>query len=261
MDYEMRVLKDQKELKRLIDLEMEVWGFSEADSDSILTMKVISNPDMRLGYSFGAYSENEMVGGCVFFASLDAGKVYGHLVCFKEEFRNRNMGTLFIRDCFRHMMKEGVRKAFWTYEPLDAGNSSVYINKLGGAAVKYIPDYIEIEDRINGGVPLDRMICEVDLSEADSRSGGKIDFSDAVENFPIITEHTEIEEEFMLLEIPGDYKKLKSMSLENAVKFRMESRRKFMEWINERGFIGEKIVTGFENDLRRNFYLLHKSFQ
>ena len=216
MKYQIRLLQKQDELKRLIDLEREVWGFSEADSDSLLTMKVMSNQEFKMGYNFGAFFEDELIGGSVFFASLMQGRVYGHLVCLKPSYRDQNIGTRFLIDSFKYMQAQGVKEVFWTYEPLDAGNSTVYINKLGGKATKYIPEYIEIEDKINGGVPLDRMVCDVDLLSLNEIPKEKIDMNHALKSFPLIGSANFSEDERVLLEIPGDYKSLRAKNIEKA---------------------------------------------
>lgn len=259
MGYRMRLLQRQDELKKLIDLEREIWGFSEADSDSLLTMKVMSNQELEMGFTFGALLEDELIGGSVFFASRIQGRVYGHLVCLKSPYRNQNIGTNFLLDSLRYLRERSIREVFWTYEPLDAGNSAVYINKLGGKATKYIPEYIEIEDSINGGVPIDRMICEIDLSCLNSLPKEKIDLDYALKTYPLINSGDCFEDARMLLEIPGDYKSLKAASVEEARRVRLNSREVFCEWINQKKYSGERIITGIDNGIRRNFYLLQKA--
>jgi predicted GNAT superfamily acetyltransferase len=61
MKYQIRLLQKQDELKRLTDLEREVWGFPEDDSDSLLTMKVMPNQEFKIGYTFGTFFEDELI--------------------------------------------------------------------------------------------------------------------------------------------------------------------------------------------------------
>ena len=58
MKYQIRLLQKQDELKRLTDLEREVWGFPEDDSDSLLTMKVMPNQEFKIGYTFGTFFDD-----------------------------------------------------------------------------------------------------------------------------------------------------------------------------------------------------------
>jgi len=254
----MKLLEKQADLVRLIELERQVWGFSEADADSPLTMKVMSSQRFKMGYTFGAYVDGELIGGDVFFASLVQGRVYGHLVCLKPSYRNRNVGTRFLLDTFDYMKERGVKEIFWTFEPLDAANSKVYINNLGGRATEYISDYIIIEDIINGGVPLDRMICEVDLMHSKEASSECLDISEALNAYPLIGSKNFKEEKRILLEIPGDYKALKAHSIQEATKIRLNSRKLFSEFINDKEYVGVKIISGVDNAMIRNFYLLEK---
>jgi predicted GNAT superfamily acetyltransferase len=258
MDYQMRLLEKQADLMKLLDLEREVWGFSEADTDSPLTMKVMSSQLFRMGYTFGLFDEGELIGGNVFFASLVQGRVYGHLVCLKPSLRNKNTGTQFLSDSFAFMKAQGVREVFWTYEPLDAANSTVYINKLGGQATQYISNYIIIEDKINGGVPLDRMICEVNLSQLNAIQKDSPGMTEALDVFPLAGSDKFTETNRILIEIPADYKSLKSESIEEATKVRLSSRRLFSEFINEKGYVGKRLISGKDHGKRRNFYLLEK---
>ena len=258
VEYQLRLLEKQEEIRQLIELEREVWGFSEADSDSVLTRKVMSNQLFQMGYTFGAFLGDELFGGSVYFASLVPGRVYGHLVCLKPAFRNKELGTRFLLDSFRFMHQRGVQELFWTYEPLDAGNATVYINKLGGRATRYLPEYIEIEDTINGGVPLDRMVCEVDLSCLDRGSKETVEMEDALQRFPVVGAEGFPVKGRVLLEIPGDYKSLKAGSIEEATRVRLATRELFDEWINRKEYAGVHIVSGKENGVRRNFYLLER---
>lgn len=187
-------------------------------------------PTISNGLTFGAYVDGELIGGDVFFASLIQGRVYGHLVCLKPAYRNKNVGTRFILETFDYMKERGVKEVFWTFEPLDAGNSTVYINNLGGKATEYISDYIIIEDVINSGVPLDRMVCEVDFLHHKEDLSEPMDLNEVLNTYPLIGSKNFKEEKRILLEIPDDYKSLKARNLEEATKVRLASRKLFFEF-------------------------------
>lgn len=55
----------------------------------------------------------------------------------------------------------------WAFDPLQAGNARFNLDKLGARATRFIENmYGERTDRLNSGIPTDRLIAEWDVAES-----------------------------------------------------------------------------------------------
>jgi predicted GNAT superfamily acetyltransferase len=56
---------------------------------------------------------------------------------------------------------EGIERIAWAFDPLQAGNAHFNLTRLGAHATRYVENmYGERTDRLNAGVPTDRVIAE-----------------------------------------------------------------------------------------------------
>jgi hypothetical protein len=60
------------------------------------------------------------------------------------------------------------------------------------------------------------------------------------------------------VEIPGDLRGLQAQDASAALKWRVDTRTIFEEYINQRGMIGVRFFSGLDGDRRRSFYLLRR---
>ena len=93
--------------------------------------------------------------------------LYSQLTGVVPAYQSRGLGyqiKLFQRQVAR---AEGIEQIAWAFDPLQAGNAHFNLTRLGAQAARYVENmYGERTDRLNAGVPTDRLIAEWDLEAA-----------------------------------------------------------------------------------------------
>jgi predicted GNAT superfamily acetyltransferase len=79
-----------------------------------------------------------------------------------------------------------------------------------------------------------------------------------MEEYPVATADNFPEADAVLVQIPSDLQKLKKTNLDKALEFRMNTRKIFDEYINNRGFAATELFSERIDGERMNYYLLEK---
>ncbi|WP_263358204.1 GNAT family N-acetyltransferase [Acidicapsa ligni] len=171
------------ELQACVDLQIEVWGYSDGD---VIPRRVFLVAQKIGGQVIGAFdtdlpdaSEQGNAASLIGFAfSLPGVKtgvksstgrpesyLHSHMLAVKEGYRDRSIGSrlkLAQRDEAR---SRGFTRMEWTFDPLEIKNSFLNIHKLGAIVRTYIPDFYGVSSsRLQGGLPTDRLVAEWWLS-------------------------------------------------------------------------------------------------
>ena len=268
----IRPLESHDDFRQCVALQYEIWGddFGESAPPSILmvTQKVG-------GVAAGAFDRSGRLLGFVFgISGVRAGRLahWSDMLGVREEVRDLGLGRrlkVYQRD---RLLQTGIGIAYWTYDPLEARNAHVNLNRLGAFPVEYVPDmYGEVvrSSRLSG-LSTDRFIVEWELAHprvTAAIEGVAIEPSPTATAAPIVNSVREgeasvpyeselVDATAVRVEIPREIHDLKRNSMEMARAWRLSTRRAFVHYLS-RGYT----VTGFRFDPEggRCFYTLNKS--
>lgn len=166
-DYTIRPFQDIDELKDCVALQEETWGhgFSERVAPAILKVSQILG-----GVAAGAYDPQGKLAGFVFgMTGVRDGEVvhWSDMLAVRRGVRDTGLGTrlkAYQRDV---LLERGIRKMFWTFDPLQSRNAYLNFAKLGIVVREYARDmYGETDSPLHRGIGTDRLIALWHLASA-----------------------------------------------------------------------------------------------
>lgn len=170
-DLSIRELDTFEELRECVELQETVWGegFSERAPISLLRVA------RRLGgVVAGAFDEGGTMVGFVFgLTGLEDGRPvhWSDMLAVRPGLRDGGVGTrlkLFQR---ARCLERGVRRMYWTYDPLEARNGRLNLSKLGAVAREYVRDmYGPGDSPLHRGLGTDRLVVQWLLDSARVRA-------------------------------------------------------------------------------------------
>ncbi|MGD8698819.1 MAG: hypothetical protein PVJ43_05985 [Gemmatimonadales bacterium] len=271
-DVTIRPLESHDDFRQCVALQYEIWGddFGESAPPSILmvTQKVG-------GVAAGAFDSGGRLLGFVFGISGVRGGRLAHwsdMLGVREEARDLGLGRRLKAYQRAQLLETGIDVAYWTYDPLEARNAHVNINRLGALPIEYVSDmYGEIvRSSLLSGLSTDRFVVEWELDHprvAAAIEGAAPEVYPAAAVAPIVNtvwdgtapqpcERDLVDAAHVRVEIPREVHDVKRTSLERARAWRASTRRAFAHYMS-RGFR----VTGFraEPESGRCFYSLGKA--
>ena len=250
------------EYRACVELQREVWGgeFSDQVPASLLSVA------QRIGgVTAGAFEPDGRLVGFVFgMSGVENGRPvhWSDLLAVRADARDRGIGRqlkLFQRDLVRSM---GATKMYWTYDPLVARNAYLNIMTLGAKPVEYVQDMYGSDSGsfLHRGIGTDRFIVAWMLDEdLPSSSGAPSPKSRRVETrddeIPLdqiallnrttlppgpVVSRIPPDPEGMIaplvgVAIPLDIQEVKQASLEEAIRWRSETRECF-QWAFANGY-------------------------
>lgn len=249
--FTLRHLERLTEFDACVDLQRVTWGdtFSEFVPGSLLfvTQKVG-------GLVAGAFTEESRLVGFVFSLQGtrdDAPVHWSHMLAVHPDARGRGLGRrlkLFQRE---ELLKKGVGRVFWTFDPLIARNAYLNLNRLGADIAGYVPNMYGRET----GSPLhsmgdtDRLIVEWQLNSQRTLwaiEGELTQTNEAVAEAPVVSPPDPTERlsgppelpdtSSILIEIPFDATELATHSAVEARRWREATRRAFLHYLG-RGYV------------------------
>lgn len=273
MELFIRSLNSNQDYKSCVALQKETWGenFNECVPPALLMIA-----QKLSGVAAGAFDKNNRMLGFVFgLTGLKDGELvnWSHMLAVKAEVRGLNIGKqlkLYQREL---LLKQNIKKVFWTYEPLVARNAHLNLNKLGARIVEYVAE-MYVDDTgsdLHGGIGMDRFIVEWALEDNRVKeiiSGKFTSPQNIYENYPVA--NTEVKEKnepaplekplpetpAVRIEIPHNLEAIQNASLELAATWRAVTRKAFL-WYFDKGF---SVAAFYRNpETNRCFYVLTNS--
>jgi predicted GNAT superfamily acetyltransferase len=178
----MIVIRDCRgfdELQACVDLQIEVWGYSDGD---VIPRRVFLVAKKIGGQVIGAFDtdlpgagEDGNAGSLVGFAfSLPGVKtgeksasgrpesyLHSHMLAVREGYRDQRIGARLKMTQREEALRWGIRRMEWTFDPLEIKNSFLNIHKLGAVVRSYEADFYGVSSsRLQGGLPTDRLVAE-----------------------------------------------------------------------------------------------------
>jgi len=157
---QLRACSTLEELTACVELQREVWGFSDLD---LVPLRVFSLAGKIGGQVIGAWDGDTMVGFALSVPGTHRRYPYlhSHMLGVKESYRNTGLGRrikLFQRE---DAIARGVDLIEWTFDPLEIKNAYFNIERLGAIARRYnLNQYGITTSPLQGFLPTDRLVAE-----------------------------------------------------------------------------------------------------
>ncbi len=155
--FSIRDLNGMEDMRECEAIEREVWGFVDLDIVPAGLLAVMGHYGAA---SAGAFVEDRMAGFVVSFPGFVDGKPlhHSHMLAVRPEFRGRNIGIALKWTQADRVLAQGLDHVNWTFDPLQARNANLNLNRLGAVASIYRENvYGESQSPLHGGIPTDRL--------------------------------------------------------------------------------------------------------
>ncbi len=156
----VRRCEAHSELMACVELQKEVWGFSDAE---LVPLRLFMVALKIGGQVLGAFDGNELVGFALGIPGVRNGHAYlhSHMLAVRMQYRNTGVGRrikLFQRE---DALTRGFELIEWTFDPLEIKNAYLNLERLGAIARRYnINQYGVSMSPLHGGLPTDRLVAE-----------------------------------------------------------------------------------------------------
>ncbi len=255
---DIRPLRTIEECQAAVDLQRHVWGFDLADVVPVTLLHVV---DYVGGLAAGAFDANGELLGFVFgMSGVRDGELahWSHMLGVRESVRNSGLGRMLKEHQRAALARLGVRRVFWSFDPLMAKNAYFNFNRLGASAVDYVPDmYGTTASPLHLGLPTDRLVVMTPTSpiEGNHRSArqGSLPLLSA---FPrdgddVLSDGRH--PDAVLIEVPSDILEITRRSVITARQWRLAVRDHF-RWALGAGYAVESVRRDAAAD--REFYVM-----
>jgi predicted GNAT superfamily acetyltransferase len=164
------------ELQACVDLQIEVWGYSDGD---VIPRRVFLVAQKIGGQVIGAFDVAEgeagnassMVGfalslpGVKTAAQSRTGRpesyLHSHMLAVREGYRNQSIGARLKLAQRDEALTRGLDRMEWTFDPLEIKNAFLNIHKLGAVVRRYEENfYGASSSKLQGGLQTDRLVAE-----------------------------------------------------------------------------------------------------
>jgi predicted GNAT superfamily acetyltransferase len=228
---EIRLVRSHEEYAACEAMSRDVWGAAERN---VVPRELLLTIQLNGGLVHGAFEpDGRLVGFCFAFLGRRDGRLRlcSHQLGVLPEFRASGIGIALKQAQRTDALRLGYELVSWTFDPLEARNAYINLHRLGCIARLYDRNhYGEMEDELNRGLPSDRLEAEWWLR----REKPVVTLDDAVvllrvgaDGSPVRGEDAVGGRTAALIAVPSDFQAVKRASLEQAARWRMESRASF----------------------------------
>jgi predicted GNAT superfamily acetyltransferase len=162
---EIRKLTDREDLKAVVKLQRQIWGFEDVD---LIPLRLFVVASKIGGQVYGAFDGAHLIGFCMSIPGLKpGGKTYlhSHMLGVLPEYRNAKVGRALKLAQRDDALGRGIDLIEWTFDPLEIKNAFFNMERLGAIVRRYVPNqYGTTSSPLHGGLPTDRCIAEWWLS-------------------------------------------------------------------------------------------------
>ncbi len=255
----IRRLETTEEFLQCIQLQRDVWGVSDLEATSPVTLASWATPDPTMALLFGAFLGQEMVGEAILLPTFEPGVIFGHALGVHPRFHNTGLGARLLVAALDCASELGARRVVFTFEPLESRNAHLYLNRLHARAVIYHANHFSSAGELNAGLPIDRFVAEAPLPlPPESRSLPRL--QEALQNWPVALGQDRPEAEVALVEIPCNLGALKASDMEAALRWRLQTRELLLHYLQDKRYAVEGLIRGQDgaSKARRSLYLLRR---
>ncbi|WP_077324676.1 GNAT family N-acetyltransferase [Virgibacillus siamensis] len=231
-DVTIRRLQTMDELLEMQQVEESVWQMSPNPVHQTFT--AMHNG----GIILGAFDGEKMIGFLYSFAGFDGQTAYlcSHMLGILPGYQSGGLGMRMKLKQFEFAKELGYPIITWTFDPLESLNAYLNIHKLGAAGAAYhVNHYGEMGDRLNKGLPTDRIQIEWITSEQKPLPATQLKsermLTDVKDNHIPIAQMSRFTEDAgsWFVAIPGNFQALKSKNITLAHEWRKVTRKAFLQ--------------------------------
>lgn len=276
-EIQIRLCKTWEECLECEELQKRVWEMP--DYRDVVPANLLITAIKNGGILVGAFDDDTLVGFAFgFLGSEGAGasrrlKHTSHMLAVMPGARTKGLGAQMKWAQRAEALRQGLDLMTWTYDPLQAINAHLNLNRLGAIARRYYRNaYGEMTDALNVGVASDRFEVEWYLTSTRSvEREGAVSSTESVinaqavyelmwdgANLPGILVEAPMRGERILVEIPSDYNAVKQKNRALGIEWRERTRGTF-ERAFASGYAATRLVRHTDADGHdRTSYLLEK---
>ncbi len=158
---QIRDLTTIEDFRRVVELEMEIWGYT--DSDDAVGVPILVVTSKRGGILLGGFDGRQMVGFAYSLPGIKAGRPmqWSHMLGVLPGGRDTGLGTELKLAQRSRALAMGIDLIEWTYDPLQALNAHLNFTKLGVVVEEYeLNIYGDSSSPLHKGNPTDRFVAE-----------------------------------------------------------------------------------------------------
>jgi len=233
------------EFDACVAVQNEVWG--PADPGHTVPSSLLIAASHVGGLAIGAFDGGGDMLGFVFgLTGVKDGAVvhWSHLLAVREAARGRGIGRMLKEYQRTELSRRGIERIYWTFDPLQARNAHLNLNRLGIRVVEYVVDmYGTSQSPLHGGLSTDRLVVVSSTAPPTSRRAPLP--PSAMDRIPILTPYPRpgdastgdaaAERSALLIEIPTELKDLIVAAPDIAAEWRAATRAHF-QWALQRGY-------------------------
>lgn len=234
----IRPLEEVEEMSIGVDLQRQVWGYSEIDTvpDQMFIVARESG-----GQVLGAFHEDRAIGFALAFVGVHRGRIHlhSHMVGVLPEYQNRGVGRMLKLAQREDAISRGIDLIEWTFDPLQLKNAHFNLMRLGAIVRRYNPNfYGRTSSPLHAGLPTDRLVAEWWVRSARVQ--------DLLDGKP-----PKAGQDRVRISIPAAIRQIASSDPTEAERIQLGVRTQF-----ERHIAEGRVAVGFELDEQQGSYVL-----
>ena len=159
-DVRLRHCEGIDELQACVDLQQEVWDFSDYD---LVPLRLFVVAQKIGGQVIGAFDRDKLVGFVMSIPGSRQGRAYlhSHMLAVREAYRDHGLGRRLKLAQRDDALERGFELIEWTFDPMEIKNAYLNLERLGAVARRYnINQYGYSSSPLQGGLPTDRLFAE-----------------------------------------------------------------------------------------------------
>ncbi len=241
---EIRQCASVKDLSRCVALQREVFALPDIEISPVRHLIVTAHAG---GFTLGAFAGEELVGFVLSVAAFTGAEkfFYSHMMAVKKTFQSYGIGARLKWAQRDEALRRGVNFIKWTFQPVQARNAYLNLEKLGATVRHYEPnfygtDYSTSNDQTKQvGLDSDRLFAEWNLE------------GEKVRRLANGEEYFETGSVAKTIEIPNDWNSLVKENPEKSIAEQQRVKEEF-----QAAFADKLIGLGFERSETSPRYLL-----
>lgn len=159
----IRPLASLEEFKECVAIQREVWG---AEFSELVPVAMLKASQRVGGIASGAFLGDKMIGFVYGITGWEDGRPvhWSDMLAVRPSLRSVGLGSRLKWYQREALLPLGVEVMYWTFDPLQAKNAYLNIEKLGVITSEYHPDmYGETDSPLHRGIGTDRFVARWEL--------------------------------------------------------------------------------------------------